>query len=109
MNDQSLKKFQLGLKQKGILLFDSSLIKNPEPRQDIEVIGVPATNIASTIGNTKSANMVLLGALIGRTKLLKEQSALEAIEDSLDHRKEVIAMNRKAVREGMHFLEDKKG
>jgi 2-oxoglutarate ferredoxin oxidoreductase subunit gamma len=109
MNDQSLKKFQLGLKQKGILLFDSSLIKNPEHRQDIEVIGVPATNIAGTIGNTKSANMVLLGALIGRTKLLKEQSALEAIEDSLDHRKEVIAMNRKAVREGMHFLEDKKG
>jgi 2-oxoglutarate ferredoxin oxidoreductase subunit gamma len=109
MNDQSLRKFQQGLRQKGILFFDSSLIKKPGLRPDIEAIGVPATDISIAIGNTKSANMVLLGALIGKTKLLKEQSAFEAIEDSLDHKKEVIAMNKKAVREGMHFFEDKKG
>ncbi len=109
MNDQSLRKFQPGLRQKGILFFDSSLLKNPAFRSDIEVIGVPATDISSAIGNTKSANMVLLGALIAGTKLLKEQSTFEAIEDSMDHRREVIAMNKKAVREGMHFFEDKKG
>jgi 2-oxoglutarate ferredoxin oxidoreductase subunit gamma len=109
MNDQSLRKFQPGLKQKGIIFFDSSLIRNPELRSDIEVIGVPATNISAAIGNTKSANMVLLGALIARTKLLKDQSTFEAIEDSMDHKKEVIAVNKKAVREGMHFFEDKEG
>ena len=109
MNDQSLRKFQPWLRQKGILFFDSSLLKNPDLRPDIEVIGVPATDISSVIGNTKSANMVLLGALIGKTRLIKEQSTFEAIEDSLDHKKEVIAMNKKAVREGMRFLEDKKG
>jgi len=107
MNDQSLQKFQPWLRQKGILLFDSSLIKKPELRSDVEVIGVPATDISSAIGNTKSANMVLLGALIARTKLLKEQSASEAIEDSMDHGKEIIALNKKAVREGIHFCEDK--
>lgn len=109
MNDQSLRKFQPGLRQKGILFFDSSLIRNPELRSDIEVIGVPATNISTAIGNTKSANMVLLGALIAKTKLLKEQSTFEAIEDSMDHKKEVIAVNKKAVREGLHFFEDKEG
>lgn len=109
MNDQSLRKFQPGLRQKGILFFDSSLIRNPELRSDIEVIGVPATNISTAIGNTKSANMVLLGALIAKTKLLKEQSTFEAIEDSMDHKKEVIAVNKKAVREGIHFFEDKEG
>jgi 2-oxoglutarate ferredoxin oxidoreductase subunit gamma len=109
MNDQSLRKFQPGVRQRGIIFFDSSLIRNPELRSDIEAIGVPATNISAAIGNTKSANMVLLGALIGRTKLLKEQSTFEAIEDSMDHKKGVIAVNKKAVREGMHFFEDKEG
>jgi 2-oxoglutarate ferredoxin oxidoreductase subunit gamma len=107
MNDQSLQKFQPWLRQKGILLFDSSLIKKPELRSDVETIGVPATDISSAIGNTKSANMVLLGALIARTKLLKEQSTSEAIEDSMDHKRELMAVNKKAVREGIHFCEDK--
>ncbi len=109
MNDQSLRKFQPQLRQMGILLFDSSLIKNPELRSDIEVVGVPATDISKTIGNTKSANMVLLGALIAKTKLLKEESMFEALEDSVDHRKEVVAMNKRAIREGIRFFEDKKG
>jgi len=109
MNDQSLRKFQPWLRQKGILFFDSSLMKNSDLRSDIDVIGVPATDISSIIGNTKAANMVLLGALIAKTRLIKEQSTFEAIEDSLNHRKDVIAMNKKAVREGMHFFEDKKG
>jgi 2-oxoglutarate ferredoxin oxidoreductase subunit gamma len=109
MNNQSLRKFQPQLRQMGILLFDSSLIKNPELRSDIEVTGVPATEISNTIGNTKSANMVLLGALIAKTKLLKEQSTFEALEDSMDQKKEVIAMNKRAIMEGVRFFEDKKG
>lgn len=109
MNNQSLRKFQPQLRQMGILLFDSSLIKNPELRSDIEVAGVPATEISNTIGNTKSANMVLLGALIAKTKLLKEQSTFEALEDSMDQKKEVIAMNKRAIMEGVRFFEDKKG
>jgi 2-oxoglutarate ferredoxin oxidoreductase subunit gamma len=109
MNDQSLRKFQPQLKQMGILLFDSSLIKNPELRSDIEVVGVPATDISKTIGNIKSANMVLLGALIAKTQLLKDESTFEALEDSVDHRKEVVAMNKRAIREGIRFFEDKKG
>lgn len=107
MNDQSLRKFQPGLKQRGILLFDSSLIKKPELRSDVEAIGIPATDISGAIGNTKSANMVLLGGLIARTKLLKEQSTSEAIEDSMHLKKELIALNKRALREGIHFYEDK--
>ena len=109
MNDQSLRKFQPQLRKMGILIFDSSLIKNPELRADIEFVGVPATEFSKTIGNTKSANMVLLGTLIAKTKLLKEQSMFEALEDSMDSRKEIVAMNKRAIREGIRFFEDKKG
>jgi 2-oxoglutarate ferredoxin oxidoreductase subunit gamma len=109
MNDQSLLKFQPRLKQMGILLYDSSLIKGPGLRSDVEVIGVPATEISSTIGNTRSANMVLLGAFIAKTRLLSEESAFEALGSSLDQRRNSIEINKKAIEEGMRFLEDKEG
>jgi 2-oxoglutarate ferredoxin oxidoreductase subunit gamma len=108
MNDASLQKFQPRLKQKGILIFDSSLIKNPVLRDDVDVIGVPATEISSAIGYTKSANMVLVGVLIAKTMLVEETMVFEAIENSITQGKKSIEMNRMAIREGMRFFEDKK-
>ncbi|MEW6416586.1 MAG: 2-oxoacid:acceptor oxidoreductase family protein [Nitrospirota bacterium] len=110
MSDASLNKFQPRLKQNGLLIFDSSLISKPVMRDDIEIRGVPATEISSKIGNTKSANMVLLGAFIAGTGLLKEKSVFEAIESSMpDRKKKSIEVNKKAVVEGMRYIEDKKG
>ena len=110
MSDASLNKFQPRLKQNGLLTFDLSLIKEPALRADIEAVGVPATEISSKIGNTKSANMVLLGALIAKTKLLKETSVFEALESSMPARKKKnIEVNKKAIIEGMRYIEDKKG
>jgi 2-oxoglutarate ferredoxin oxidoreductase subunit gamma len=110
MSDASLNKFQPNLKQKGLLIFDSSLISKPDLRDDIEITGVPATETSSKIGNTKSANMVLLGAFIVKTGLLKETSVFEAIESSMpDRKKKIIEVNKKAIVEGMRYLEDKKG
>jgi 2-oxoglutarate ferredoxin oxidoreductase subunit gamma len=108
MNDASLQKFQPRLKQKGILIFDSSLIKNPVLRNDVDVLGVPATEISSAIGYTKSANMVLVGVLIAKTRLLEKTMVFEAIENSITQGKKSIEMNRMAIRKGMRFFEDKK-
>jgi 2-oxoglutarate ferredoxin oxidoreductase subunit gamma len=109
MNDASMNKFLPGLKQHGLFLFDSSLIKDPELRTDVETTGVPATEISSRIGNTKSTNMVLLGALVAKTGILKKASIIEAVESSLPERKtKIIDNNKKAVIEGMRFIEDKK-
>lgn len=110
MNEASLKKFQAGLRQKGLLIFDSSLIKDPELRTDIEIVGVPATEIAYSIGNAKSANMVLLGVFIAKTKLLEKNYVFDALESTVpDRRKKSIGVNKNAFIEGMKFIEDKKG
>ncbi len=110
MSDASLNKFQPGLKKNGLLIFDSSLIKEPLLRDDIEIVGTPATKISSKIGNTKSANMFLLGVFIAKTGLLKEASLFEAIESSTPGRKKkYIGINKKAVTEGIQLIEDKKG
>jgi 2-oxoglutarate ferredoxin oxidoreductase subunit gamma len=108
MSEASLNKFQPGLKQNGLLIFDSSLIKEPLLRDDIEIIRVPATKISSKIGNTKSANMFLLGVFIAKTSLLKEASLFEALETSTSEKK-YSGINKKAITEGIQLIEDKKG
>jgi 2-oxoglutarate ferredoxin oxidoreductase subunit gamma len=110
MSDASLNKFLPRLKHNGLLIYDSSLIKESSLREDIEIVGVPATKISNKIGNTKSANMVLLGVLIAKTGLLKEASLFKALESSMPVRKKRnIIINKKAIIEGIQLIENKKG
>lgn len=109
MNDASLERFQPCLKPEGLLIFDSSLIKDPKLRNDVRLIGVPATEISRKLGNTKSANMVMFGSFIASIKLLNETSAFVALEHSMDKSKRNIDINKRAILEGMRFLENKKG
>jgi 2-oxoglutarate ferredoxin oxidoreductase subunit gamma len=110
MSDASLNKFLPRLKKNGLFIYDSSLIKESLPRDDIKITGVPATKISNKIGNTKSANMVLLGVLAAKTGLLKEASLFKALESSMPVRKKKnTGINKKAIIEGIQFIEDKKG
>lgn len=110
MSDASLNKFQSQIKKNGMLVFDSSLIKSPLFRTDIEVVAVPATEISSKNGNTKSANMVLLGAFIAMSRIVNKVSVFEALERSISlGNNKSIEMNKKAIIEGIRFIENTKG
>jgi 2-oxoglutarate ferredoxin oxidoreductase subunit gamma len=110
MNEASANKFMPRLKEGGLFLFDSSLVKEPVLRTDVENVGVPAVEISSRIGNTKSANMVLLGAFIAKTGILNARSVAEAIDSSMpDRKKKVVEVNQKAILEGVKFIENKEG
>ncbi|HXX57246.1 MAG TPA: 2-oxoacid:acceptor oxidoreductase family protein [Thermodesulfovibrionales bacterium] len=111
MNEASLKRFQPLIRPKGILIFESSLIKSPELRPDISSIGVPATEIASASRNSglKSANMVMLGALLSATGLLSEESAIKALEALTPlKRKKTLPGNKEAIRKGIEYIADTK-
>lgn len=109
MNEASLRKFQPMLKEHGLLIYDSSLIKIPLLRSDIISEGIPATEIASRAGNTKSANMVLLGAYIAKTGLIRKSLASQALENSLPESKQkVIDQNKEAIIKGISYFENTK-
>jgi 2-oxoglutarate ferredoxin oxidoreductase subunit gamma len=109
MNEASLLKFQSRLKKDGILFYDSSLINSCGFRDDVSIVGVPATEIATKIGSTRSANMVMLGSFIGKTNLIKKRTAVKSIECLLsDKLKKYINDNKKAISEGIKYLENKK-
>lgn len=111
MNEASLRKFQPRIKTDGLLIFDSSLIKHPDVRPDVHVIGVPASEIAASIsnGDVKSANMVMLGTLVSATGILKEENATHALEKlTPPKRQKALDVNREAMRRGISYIEDKK-
>jgi len=109
MNRASLEKFQPSLKKEGLLFFDSSLINGVALRNAVIPVGVPATKIADTIGDTKAANMVMLGALIAETGLLEKASfdALFSVPPASNGNK-AAGINKNSLLEGMRYLENKK-
>jgi 2-oxoglutarate ferredoxin oxidoreductase subunit gamma len=109
MNNASLNEFLPRLKQNGLFLFDSSLIKDPILRNDAVNIPVPATEISNAINDIKSANMVLLGAFIAQTGILHETSVIKSLENSMQNgKKKGINGNKKAISEGRKYIENKK-
>jgi 2-oxoglutarate ferredoxin oxidoreductase subunit gamma len=107
MNRASLEKFHPRLKQGGVVLYDSSLIRSPGLREDVETVLVPATKIASAIGNTRSANMVMLGALVARTGILKKSSIVKIFENPSGSMGNTGSkMNTNAILEGIKYIEN---
>lgn len=102
MNKPSLDKFEPEVTSGGLILYDSSLIDRPPTRSDVEVIALPATEIADKLGSAKSANMVALGALIGKTNLLEKEGVIEAMK-ALTKKAELVDVNVRAVEAGFEF------
>ncbi|KXG75074.1 2-oxoacid:acceptor oxidoreductase family protein [Thermotalea metallivorans] len=101
MNLPSLLKFEKDLVKDGILLINSSLIDKKASRNDIRAYYVPANEIANEIGNSKVANMVMLGAFIELTKTVEVDSVIAALKKVFGPSKEhLIPMNQEALERG---------
>lgn len=101
MNRPSLDKFEHSVVKGGLLIIDSDLVNRDPERTDIEVIKIPAQKVAEEVGSKKIANMVLLGALVEKTKIVTMESLLKALKD---HGKEQFyEMNKKALEKGAEF------
>ena len=108
MNKASLNKFASRVKTGGLLVMNSSLI-DTEPRLDeiIDVLAVPADEIAVELGNRKAANMVALGAYLERKGLFSPDVAAESLPDVLARRHHrTLPVNTEALRRGAQFAKD---
>lgn len=107
MNRASLDRFRPSLRKKGMLFYDSSLITEKLAKKDIIAVPVPSTNIAGDMGNPKSANMVMLGAFIAKTGILRKTSIISIFDDATDPRKiEAFRANKELVRKGIDYIEN---
>jgi 2-oxoglutarate ferredoxin oxidoreductase subunit gamma len=105
MNTPSMTKFQNHLSSGGQLFLNSSLIEERPVRGDIEVYAIPATKIAEDLGNAKAANMIMLGAFIRKSGLVKMETLLDHMEGIFgEGRKKIVPFNRKAAQAGFDHM-----
>ncbi len=102
MNEPSLEKFQSKIKKGGLLISNKSLIKDATFRDDIKVIEIDASQTAIDLGNLKVANMVVLGAYLGATKVFEETAIHKVFEKIFTGEKaKLIDLNKQALNAGM--------
>ncbi len=104
MNQPSLLKFQNQLESGGLLFVNSSLIEAEISRGDIDIVKVPANSIADRLESPKSANMVMLGALIKKSNLVSLSSVTQTLKITLEKKHKLIAINEKALRAGYDLV-----
>lgn len=101
MNKPSFEKFESHVSPGGHLYINSSLIDLKTTRDDITVHYIPASDLASKIGNIRVANMIILGAFLANSHLLSNESILEALTKVLGIGKEhLIGINKNALIKG---------
>lgn len=99
-NRPSLDKFESFLKPGGKLFVNSSLINKKTSRTDIGAYYLPASDAAMEIGNSKVLNVIMLGALLAATNVVKRESISDAIAKTFGAKANLIAINEKALDEG---------
>jgi 2-oxoglutarate ferredoxin oxidoreductase subunit gamma len=104
MNQPSMVRFQNQLQSGGIFFLNSTLIKEPVNRGDVEFVNVPANAKAEELGNIKSANMVMLGAFIKKSNLVRLDSLIEGLTATLKGKQKLIDINKNALTVGYNLI-----
>ncbi len=101
LNKPSLLKFVPTMEEGGTLVYNSSLIDCEPPRKDIKAYAIPCNEIAEQIGNPRTANMVMLGAILELNPIVSVASAVEALKGVFGPEKaHLLPINEKAMAAG---------
>jgi 2-oxoglutarate ferredoxin oxidoreductase subunit gamma len=89
LNKPSLDKFEEKVLSNKLILINSSLT----PKKNMinkNIYYIPANDIAHNIGNIKIANMVMLGAYLELTKVVKYDTVIKALKKLLGESKNIF-------------------
>ena len=103
MNKPSLLKYEKKLKRGGILISNRSLIGAPPKRRNVITIDIPMTDMASKLGNTRCANMIAVGAMLKKSKMLSLKNVISALKFMLSGKEDLFLMNKKAIEKGYSY------
>lgn len=104
MNEISLRKFAPQVAPHGLILYNREKLPENFAAPEARVVCIPASEIADKLGSTKSANMVLLGALLEETACLGADTALRVIEQKVK-KVELLKTNCEALEAGRQFVD----
>lgn len=105
LNKPSFDIFEPMLAPGGVLIVNSSLVSEKSKRDDITVVEVAATELASEMGESKIANSIILGAFLEVTKPVSPESVIESLKKVLpEKRHNLIPINKAALEKGAELV-----
>ncbi len=104
MNRPSLLKFEPRIKPGGVVILNKTLV-DPElsERDDIDLLALDLNAISEkAAGNSRLANMVVLGAYVQKSGVVAVESLSNALKDALNPKyHKMIPANQKAIEAGV--------
>jgi len=93
----SMLKFEPTLKPGGVMFLNTSLIHQAPKRSDITVYEVPVSDLAQELGNTRVANIIMLGAFVRNTDIVTVENVENVIREVFGAKKaELVELELKA-------------
>ena len=100
-NNPSFERYEPLVAQDGLLVVNISLVSYTSHRSDIVELGIPATQLADQIGDTRVTNMVLLGAALTARPVLPLDAVRRALEKHIpEDRPQLVPRNFEALARG---------
>ena len=105
LNQQSLDKFESKVKPGGTLIYDPSGIHHLPTRTDITVVPVDAMQASIELQNSKTYNMILLGALLQLRPIVDTEAVIKGLKKTLPERHHhLIPLNEQAIEKGRSLV-----
>ena len=99
--------YENSVKENGVIIINTSLVKKKTTRKDVDVIDIPACDLAEQVGDIRTTNMVVVGAYIEKMKVVSLDNAIDSLEKVVSKRhSELIKLNGLALRKGAEFIRD---
>ncbi len=104
MNKPSLEKFENSVKPGGLIVLDSFLIDKKVERDDIDVVYIPAKQLAGEAGNENLGNIVMLGAVLKHRGVITPELVYKSIEEHTPAKRAALAdLNKNMIDIGYRF------
>ncbi|WP_319543463.1 2-oxoacid:acceptor oxidoreductase family protein [uncultured Pseudodesulfovibrio sp.] len=99
-----------GVVPNGKLFTNSSMVENPKDTGSFEQICLPVSDMGVELGTVRCANMVMLGAVLAGTGILKLETIEEVVNETFGAKKpKLVGLNIDALRTGYAAVKKEAG
>jgi 2-oxoglutarate ferredoxin oxidoreductase subunit gamma len=104
LNRPSMVKYEGMMSSGGVMILNSSLVDVVPKREDIELIKVPANDLAAELGSERTLNMIMLGAFAAKTGITSLDSIMNGLTEIVRGKSsKIMKLNRKGMDMGAKY------
>ena len=104
MNEISLRKFAAQVAPGGTIIYGLEKLPEDITVAQVQVVCIPAAEIADKLGSAKVANVVIMGALLEETECLASSTAIQVLEAKVKN-PALLDLDRKALAAGRLYID----